>query len=101
MTTRRSFLAGLVGALAAPAVVRAESLMRVAAPQLLVPDALAAASGQLWYWQQVVGSWIETRGLYRFEYEIPSIPERTSGEVRFDTMKKIGLYSGVTPYPMP
>ena len=35
---RRSFLTGLVGVLAAPAIVRAESLMKVVAPKLVVPE---------------------------------------------------------------
>jgi|SRR5580658_2603149 hypothetical protein len=38
MLRRRGFLAGLGALLAAPAIVRAESIMRVATPKLITPD---------------------------------------------------------------
>ena len=38
MLRRRGFLAGFAALLAAPAIVRAESLMKVVAPKLITPD---------------------------------------------------------------
>lgn len=37
MTNRRQFLLGAAAVIATPAIVRAESLMRVVAPKLIVP----------------------------------------------------------------
>ena len=51
---RRSFLQSMIIACAAPAIVRAESIMRIAAPKLIVPAGLvlaqpAAAYTLCWY----------------------------------------------------
>lgn len=42
MTNRRFFLLGAAVVLATPAIVRAESLMRIAAPRLIVPGPMTA-----------------------------------------------------------
>lgn len=50
MTTRRGFLIGIGAALAAPAIVRAESLMKVAAlrESVLLPSADRWVLSQAW-----------------------------------------------------
>lgn len=77
MTNRRSFLLGLTTALAAPAVVRAESLMKIwvpPAPKLVVPDkALVDHAGHLFDTStgRVVGWWTQKAGRMTFNYVNP------------------------------
>lgn len=48
MIQRRSLLTGLAALIAAPAVVRAESLMPVRAPKLIVPEPLIVTAARWW-----------------------------------------------------
>lgn len=47
MITRRKFLGGLVACLAAPAIVKAENIMRIAQPKLVVVDSLTEWQRQI------------------------------------------------------
>jgi hypothetical protein len=78
VTSRRGFLLGLGTALAAPAVVRAESLMKLwvpPAPKLIVGVDLAGKAdyaGHLFMQDgTVVGWWTQTAGKIAFNYHNP------------------------------
>lgn len=47
MTNRRAFLFGAAALLAAPAIVRADSIMRVVAPKFVLPEPWLFPRGQL------------------------------------------------------
>jgi hypothetical protein len=117
MTSRRSFLLGLGTALAAPAIVRAESLMKLwvpPAPKLIVAtdQALADAdyTGHLYMTDgRVVGQWTQKSGLISFDYTNPDqtrpkngVWSQSGSGLRFSKMTEIlGVIGGVQPYPPP
>lgn len=116
MTNRRSFLLGLGTALAAPTIVRAESLMKLwvpPAPKLIAAVDLAEATdytGHLYMADgRVVGQWTQKSGLISFNYTNPDQTRPKNGVwstcgsgLRFSKMTEIlGVIGGVQLYPPP
>ena len=56
---RRGFLGAMLGAMAAPAIVRAESLMKIAVPkkEIILPSLAADFDGDTAGWVYEPGSW--------------------------------------------
>lgn len=94
-TNRRAFLFGAGALLAAPAIVRASSLMK-----LWVPPA-PKLIGHTWLYDntgKIVGYWQDTpSGMKKFNI-VKSDYDRTSGIVSNATMFKVAISQDVTPY---
>lgn len=73
MTNRRFFLLGAAAVLATPAIVRAESLMRIAAPRLIVPES-----------DQVLGYQMVNADHAALVADIQAIQERIIAEFVYD-----------------
>jgi hypothetical protein len=99
---RRGFLLGLGTTLAAPAVVRASSLMKLWVPPApeLVP--IWGHTGLLYHKQTVVGVWTQQAGRIRFKYDATKASGELntgSGDVSVATALNVFPASRVTTYP--
>lgn len=101
---RRGFLLGLGTALAAPAVVRAESLMKLWVPP--APKVLRADEpdweGQLYVGFLPVGRFVQRNGWVDYKYDATDVlGEPNSGQGHITVKMALGAFPayGVTPYP--
>ncbi len=97
---RRSFLLGLGTALAAPAIVRADSLMKLwvpPAPKLVRAPPLGR--GYLFDATGIPVGWYQERNNSMIEFIVNKGPnDQTHGVVSNPTMLRVMLTNGVTPY---
>jgi hypothetical protein len=106
--TRRAVIAGLTAALAAPAIVKAENLMRLYVPP---KPKLLVSSGRLWTkGGKVAGTWAQNAdGTIDFRYRNPDLPpnglpmngiHHMSGQNNsFERAMRMLSICEVTPYP--
>lgn len=106
MTDRRTFLLGLGTALAAPAVVRASSLMKIwvpPAPQLITAIDNAEYKGVLYHGVLPVGWYTQKAGRIRYDYDATKACGYTntgSGDVSVGMALKLFPMLHVAPYPV-
>jgi len=106
--TRRNMLIGLGAALAAPAVVRAESLMRIAPRKLIAAPVLWLGGnqdflegGQLYRGVEPVGSWTFNHHTAEVKFKMPPVGNNyANGNIfGFERAQQMLKALRVTPYP--